>query len=205
MKPCAVLINQTCIFNRAPDELQALTSHPPLRKTKIALHSQPTYAKQLKKHTLQCQNSLFNKAPATAIDCQAYPSNALPDNLNDTANWTNLLEKTGHTSTGTTADFGNKAKEIYDSLMPHIQLWYQSSPDLEEVAVPVCGTLLGTLFALVAIPVSFLQFHQYISWNPLLAFLGVTTEIEVPYQNSMWNALEEPVKYLVVFMAFSQM
>ncbi|KAF3333834.1 mechanosensitive ion channel protein 1 [Carex littledalei] len=142
------------------------------------------------------------KPLAIAIYCRAYPSNVVSDNLNNTANWSELLEKACHSSINTT--IGDKTKEISDSLMHHAQLWYQSSPDLQGVIVPVCGTLLGTLLAWFAIPVSFQQCHKYISWNPVLAFLGVTTKTEVPYENSMWNALEDSVKYLVVFMAFSQ-
>lgn len=140
---------------------------------------------------------------SNAIYCRAYPAIVVSDNLNNTDNWSELLEKACHSSINTT--IGDKAKEISDSFVHHVQLWYQSSPDLQGVAVPVCGTLLGTLLAWFAIPVSFQQCHKYISWNPVLSFLGVTTKIEVPYENSMWNALEDPVKYLVVFMAFSQM
>ncbi|KAJ4770881.1 Mechanosensitive ion channel protein [Rhynchospora pubera] len=199
MKPYAALINQ------APENLQTLVSHSSLTKTKITLlRSQSAYAKNFKPQIFQSRRCLFSNPPSIAIGRQAFSSNAVPDNLTNAATWTELLGKSNHASIDATTDFGEKAKETYEALMPHLQLLFHSNTSLQEAVVPVCGTLLGTLIAWFAIPGLFGKLYKYVCWNPALAILGETAEIHIPYESSMWNALEDPVKYLVVFMAFSQ-
>jgi len=34
---------------------------------------------------------------------------------------------------------------------------------------------------------------------------GVSTKKDMSYQTSLWSAMEDPAKYVITFMAFSQM
>jgi mechanosensitive ion channel protein 1/2/3 len=69
---------------------------------------------------------------------------------------------------------------------------------------PVAGTLFGSVLAWFIMLVVFQQLHKYTSRNPLLVLLG-SPKIDVSYKDSMWRALEDPAKYLISFMAFSEM
>ncbi|KAI9085626.1 hypothetical protein K1719_032469 [Acacia pycnantha] len=46
--------------------------------------------------------------------------------------------------------------------------------------------------------------QQLLDSHPFLKDMGSTSEKQVPYEKSIWGSLEDPVRYLVTFMAFSQ-
>lgn len=97
-----------------------------------------------------------------------------------------------------------KAKEASDELTPHAQQVLDSHPYLRNIVVPVGGTLTATLLAWVVMPGILKRLHRYSTRGSAALLSGSIFAVEVPYEKSVWGALEDPVRYLVTFMAFSQ-
>lgn len=100
---------------------------------------------------------------------------------------------------------GQKAKETSDGLTPYIQQLLDSHPYLKNVVVPVGWTLTGTILAWLVMPRLLRRFHKYAMQTPAVLLSGSISGDQFPYEKSFWGALENPVRYLITFMAFSQM
>jgi hypothetical protein len=100
---------------------------------------------------------------------------------------------------------GEKVKEGSDGLTPYAQQFLDSHPYLNMVVVPVGGTLTATLVGWFILPRILRKFHRYGMQSPISLFQGSVSEEPVPYEKSFWGAMEDPVRYLVTFLAFSQM
>ncbi|XP_038876385.1 mechanosensitive ion channel protein 1, mitochondrial-like [Benincasa hispida] len=99
---------------------------------------------------------------------------------------------------------GQKAKEVSDELSPHVDKLFDSHPYLKNVIVPVSMTLTATLLAWVVMPRLLRRFHKYSMRSPVSILSGSIPSVEIPYEKSFWGALEDPLRYLVTFFAFSQ-
>jgi hypothetical protein len=203
-KPYAALINPTDLINQRPEKLQTLASRSAWQKTKIShLCSLQTHTRSFRENKFLSQKSIPATLTITTYH-RSYSSNAQPNNSDDGTKWSDFLDKAYRSTADATSAVSNKTKEISDSIMPHLQQLYESNPNLEKVIGPVAGTLFGSVLAWFVMPVLFRQVHKYTSRNSLLVLLG-GPKIEVSYKDSMWNALEDPAKYLITFMAFSEM
>lgn len=100
---------------------------------------------------------------------------------------------------------GQKVKEASDDLTPYAQQLLDSHPYLNKVVIPVGGTLTATLLAWFLMPSVLRKFHTYAMQGPVSLLPGSLSGEPVPYEKSFWGAMEDPVRYLVTFMAFSQM
>ncbi|GMI74069.1 hypothetical protein HRI_001076100 [Hibiscus trionum] len=98
---------------------------------------------------------------------------------------------------------GEKAKEASNELKPHVEQLFDTYPYLKDVVVPVGFTLTGTVLAWVVLPRLLRRFHNYAIQTSVLPS-GSLLGDQVPYEKSFWGALEDPVRYLITFMAFSQ-
>ncbi|GLU00726.1 hypothetical protein SLE2022_180720 [Rubroshorea leprosula] len=114
----------------------------------------------------------------------------LVDKIKDV--WHSAVDAITHT--------GQKAKVVSDGVTPYVQPLLDSHPSLKIVVIPVGYTLIGTILAWVVMPRILRRFHNYAMQTPAAVLSG----IQVPYEKSFWGALEDPVRYLVTFMAFSQ-
>ncbi|KAF8651681.1 hypothetical protein HU200_063194 [Digitaria exilis] len=119
--------------------------------------------------------------------------------------WIEILENARKSTVDATTDAGKKVKELTDAVTPHVQQLFDTYPNLEKVVVPLGGTLCGTLMAWLVMPIILRRLHKYASQSPIAALLGNSTKNDVSYQTSLWSALEDPAKYLITFMAFSEM
>lgn len=99
---------------------------------------------------------------------------------------------------------GERAKEASNEVTPRVQQVLESHPYLREVIVPVSGTLTGTVLAWVVLPRILRRLHKYLTQGPAALLSGTTLWGPVPYEKSFWGALEDPLRYLITFMAFSQ-
>nr|XP_043626441.1 mechanosensitive ion channel protein 1, mitochondrial-like [Erigeron canadensis] len=99
---------------------------------------------------------------------------------------------------------GEKAKEALGEASPHVEQLLETHPYLRDVIVPVSGTLAGTVAAWAILPTVFRRFHKYSEQGPGSLVPAGSLWGAVPYEKSLWGALEVPVKYLITFMAFSQ-
>lgn len=97
---------------------------------------------------------------------------------------------------------GQKAK---DELSPQIEQLLDAHPYLRDVIVPVSCYLTGTVLAWVVMPRVLRRFHKYAIQGPVSLLSGGLSIEQVPYEKSFWGALEDPVRYLITFMAFVQM
>ena len=116
-----------------------------------------------------------------------------------------IFENARNSAIDATTDAGKKVKEMTDAVTPHVQSFLEANPDLEKVVVPLGGTLCGTLLAWFVMPIVFKRLHKYGSQNPISALLGNSVNTNASYSTSLWSALEDPAKYLITFMAFSEM
>ncbi|XP_062090384.1 mechanosensitive ion channel protein 1, mitochondrial-like [Humulus lupulus] len=110
--------------------------------------------------------------------------------------WQSAVEGATHT--------GEKAKEVSDELSPHVERFLDSHPYLKDVVVPVSFMFTGTLLAWFVMPRILRRFHKYSSQGPVGILSRSVSGEEVPYERSFWGALEDPVRYLVTFIAFTQ-
>ncbi|KAI3906003.1 hypothetical protein MKW92_018700 [Papaver armeniacum] len=117
--------------------------------------------------------------------------------------WADSLKTAWQSVVDASAFTGEKAKDAANDITPHIHQLLESHSYLRTVIVPVGGTLTGTLFAWVVMPKLLRQFHKYSMKGTATLLSGGLPRELVPYEKSFWGALEDPVRYLVSFMAFS--
>jgi len=157
-------------------------------------------------------NALSGQLGAASI-CRAYSSDTgtrpevpIPPTENSGAStWMDLFENARNSTIDATTDAGKKVKEMTDAITPHVQQFFEANPDLEKVVVPLGGTLFGTVMAWFVMPIVLKRLHKYGSQNPISVLLGNSTKTDASYSTSLWSALEDPAKYLITFMAFSEM
>ncbi|XP_059651369.1 mechanosensitive ion channel protein 1, mitochondrial-like [Cornus florida] len=99
---------------------------------------------------------------------------------------------------------GQRTKEASDELTPHVQQLLDTHPYLRDVIVPVGSTLTATILAWVVMPRLLRRLHKYAMQGPASFLSGSTLFGQVPYEKSFWGALEDPIRYLITFMAFTQ-
>ncbi|KAK7292712.1 hypothetical protein RJT34_15564 [Clitoria ternatea] len=99
---------------------------------------------------------------------------------------------------------GQKVKETSNDLAPYAQQLLDSHPYLNKVVIPVGGTLTATIMAWFLMPKILRKFHKYAMQSPVSLLPGSMFGGPVPYEKSFWGAIEYPVRYLVTFLAFSQ-
>ncbi|KAA8520670.1 hypothetical protein F0562_015058 [Nyssa sinensis] len=99
---------------------------------------------------------------------------------------------------------GQKAKEASHELTPYAQQLLDKHPYLRDVLVPVSCTLTATILAWFVMPRLLRRLHKYSMQGPAALLNGSILWGQVPYEKSFWGALEDPVRYLITFMAFSQ-
>ncbi|CAN6239595.1 unnamed protein product [Urochloa humidicola] len=103
---------------------------------------------------------------------------------------------------GTSA--AKKLKDLNDAIALHVHELFSNHADLEKVVVPVGGTLIGAAMAWFVMPIVLRKLHKYASQGPLMTFWGNSSKKDMSYQTSLWSAMEDPGKYIITFMAFSQ-
>ncbi|KEH18821.1 putative mechanosensitive ion channel MscS, LSM domain-containing protein [Medicago truncatula] len=124
----------------------------------------------------------------------SFVSGDLVDRMKDT--WKSVVEAVSYA--------GDKVKEGSDGVTPYAQQFLDSHPYLNMVVVPVGGTLTATLVAWFILPRILRKFHKYGMQSPVSLFQVSLSGEPVPYEKSFWGAMEDPVRYLVTFLAFSQ-
>lgn len=133
--------------------------------------------------------------PAASGASEGDVSNDLVDKAKQV--WQSALDAATYT--------GQKAKEASVELSPYVDQFLASHPYLKNVIVPVSATLTGTVLAWVVLPRLLRRIHKYAIQGPAVLLPGSLLSEQVPYEKSFWGALEDPVRYLITFMAFSQM
>lgn len=119
--------------------------------------------------------------------------------------WVDMLNHARQSIANTAISAENKAKELYDQITPFMHQIYDSHPYLEKVIFPVGGTLSATILAWFVMPRVLRKLHKYASQSSLALLSKRSTKEQVSYEKSLWGALEDPARYLVTFMAFSQL
>ncbi|KAI3743786.1 hypothetical protein L1987_56852 [Smallanthus sonchifolius] len=115
------------------------------------------------------------------------------------------VKEAWHSTVDVASQTGEKAKEAFGEVSPHVEQLLDTHPYLCDVIVPVGGTIVGTFAAWAVLPRILRRFHKYSTEGPgtLLPVRSLWGGA-VPYEKSFWGALEVPVRYLITFMAFSQ-
>ncbi|KAF8017081.1 hypothetical protein BT93_H2330 [Corymbia citriodora subsp. variegata] len=78
---------------------------------------------------------------------------------------------------------------------------YVFMPIGQYVFMPIGLTLTGTLLAWVVMPRILRRFHEYATQGQAALLSGTPLGSQVAYEKSFWGALEDPVRYLISFMA----
>ncbi|KAJ4954803.1 hypothetical protein NE237_011586 [Protea cynaroides] len=119
--------------------------------------------------------------------------------------WVDNVKHALQSAAETVAQTGQKVKEASDELTPYVQQILDSHPHVRNIFIPVGGTLTATMLAWLVMPRLLRKFHNY-SMQGTAAFLsGNLSQVQIPYEKSFWGALEDPLRYLITFMAFSQL
>jgi MscS family membrane protein len=119
--------------------------------------------------------------------------------------WIDMSEDAHRSAVDASTTAGNNMKRLNDAITLHVQELFGNHTDLEKVIVPLGGTLIGTAMAWFVMPVILRKLHKYASDGPLRTLWGDSTKKHLCYETSLWSALEDPAKYMITFMAFSQM
>ncbi|KAJ7962435.1 Mechanosensitive ion channel [Quillaja saponaria] len=118
--------------------------------------------------------------------------------------WVDKVKDVWQSAVDSATYTGQKVKETSDELTPYVHQFLDSHPNLKNVVIPASGTLAATILAWVVMPRILRKFHTYaIQGSAAVLPESIFTE-QVPYEKSFWGALEDPVRYLVTFMALSQ-
>ncbi|MCD7472263.1 U2 snRNP complex subunit msl1 [Datura stramonium] len=118
--------------------------------------------------------------------------------------WVGKVKETWQTAIDAVTYTGEKAKEASSEMTPFVEQVLDAHPYLRDVIVPVGGTLIGTLMAWVVMPRLLRRFYKFSMQGPASLLPGSSIWGQVPYEKSIWGAMEDPVRYLITFMAFSQ-
>ena len=121
------------------------------------------------------------------------------------SDWVEKVNDAWQSAAETATYTGQKVKDASDELTLYAQHFLDSHPYLKDVIIPVGNTLGATMIAWIVMPWILRKFHKYSMEGPAAVFPGGISGLQVPYEKSFWGALEDPVRYLVTFMAFSQM
>ncbi|KAG0534678.1 hypothetical protein BDA96_04G299900 [Sorghum bicolor] len=118
--------------------------------------------------------------------------------------WIDMSEDAHRSAVDASTAAGNNIKRPNDAITLRFQELFGNHTDLEKVIVPLGGTLIGTTMAWFVMPIVLRKLHKYASDGPLRTLWGDSTKKHVSYETSLWSALEDPAKYMITFMAFSQ-
>ncbi|CAK7348842.1 unnamed protein product [Dovyalis caffra] len=120
------------------------------------------------------------------------------------SDWIDKVKEAWQSAVDAVSYSGQKARETSSELTPYVQQLLDSHPYLKNVVVPVGWTLTGTLVAWVVMPRLLRRFHKYSLQTPAALLSGGISGEQIPYEKSIWGALEDPLRYVITFMAFSQ-
>ncbi|KAI6702519.1 hypothetical protein NL676_011655 [Syzygium grande] len=126
------------------------------------------------------------------------------DSVVVSSEWLDKIREAWHGAVDVAGHTGEKVKEVSNELTPYVQQVLDSHPYVKNVFMPIGLTLTGTLLAWVVMPRILRRFHKYATQGQAALLSGTPLGEEVPYDKSFWGALEDPVRYLITFMAFWQ-
>ncbi|KAF7138231.1 hypothetical protein RHSIM_Rhsim07G0012400 [Rhododendron simsii] len=118
-------------------------------------------------------------------------------------NWTDIVQDGWQCTVDAMVCTGERAKEASTELIPCVQQLLDAHPYLRHVILPVGCTLAATIVAWAMIPRLLRRFHMYSTQHPAVLLSDITLWRPAPYEKSCWGALEDPVRYLIGFVAFS--
>ncbi|KAF6162189.1 hypothetical protein GIB67_008318 [Kingdonia uniflora] len=119
--------------------------------------------------------------------------------------WDSNLKGAWQSAVDGASYMGEKAKGVSDELCPHVQQLLDANPYIKEVIIPVGWTFTGTMLAWLVMPKVLRKLHKYSMQSPVALLSGKLPSEQIPYERSLWGALEDPVRYLITFMAFLQL
>ncbi|XP_042497590.1 mechanosensitive ion channel protein 1, mitochondrial-like [Macadamia integrifolia] len=118
--------------------------------------------------------------------------------------WIDNVKNALQSATEVVVYTGQRFKEASDELTPHVQQLLDYYPYLRNILIPVGGTLTATMLAWLVMPRVLRKFHKYLMQGTSALLSGNLSQ-EHPYEKSFWGAMEDPVRYLITFMTFTQL
>ncbi|KAH7863498.1 hypothetical protein Vadar_018243 [Vaccinium darrowii] len=118
-------------------------------------------------------------------------------------NWTDVVKDGWQSTVDALVYTGERAKEASTELTPYVEQLLDAHPYLSDVIFPVGCTLAATIVAWAMMPWLLRRFHMYSTQGPADLLSGISLWKPAPYEKSCWGALEDPVRYLITFVAFS--
>lgn len=146
-----------------------------------------------------------DKSGASEVSASSSGSDVGVSNSGGIGNdWTDKVKEAWQSAVDAVTYSEQKAKEISAEMTPYAQQLLDSHPYLKNVVVPIGWTLTGTVVAWVVMPRLLRRFHKYSLQTPAALLSGGTSGERISYEKSIWGALEDPIRYAITFMAFSQ-
>ncbi|XP_054782421.1 mechanosensitive ion channel protein 1, mitochondrial-like [Prosopis cineraria] len=179
-------------------------------KRELQLHD--IFVKNQFRTIISEKSNLLNTKPSASFSPKfssfwlhhALPFTSMTLLLNHRSYSSSLSGKLSRDGTTDFAPDSIDASDWTDELTPFLQQLLDSNPYLNDVVIPVGGTLTATLIAWTVMPLILRKFHENALQSSAATFLRSKYGAQVPHEKSLWGALEDPLRYLVAFVAFSQ-
>ncbi|KAL2552939.1 Mechanosensitive ion channel protein 1 [Forsythia ovata] len=146
----------------------------------------------------------IHRGPDLPAAVDASGSSSVSDGSIGGGDWLEKVKDAWQSTVDAVKYTGEKAKEVSGEATPYVQQLLDTHPYLRDIIVPVGGTLAGTLLAWAVLPKLLRRFYNLSMQGPAAFLAKSSLWGPVPYEKSFWGALEDPIRYLVTFMAFSQ-
>ncbi|KAL8268366.1 hypothetical protein R6Q59_002164 [Mikania micrantha] len=148
-------------------------------------------------------SSSGNRGEDVAASSSSGPEASVTDGF-DGNDLVHKVKEAWHSTVNVASQTSEEAKEAFGEVSPHVEQILDTHPYLRDVIVPIGGTIAGTFVAWAILPRIFRRFHKYSTEGPGTFLPAGSLWSAVPYDKSFWGALEVPVRYLITFIAFSQ-
>ncbi|KAL8228003.1 hypothetical protein R6Q57_015587 [Mikania cordata] len=148
-------------------------------------------------------SSSGNRGEDVAASSSSGPEASVTDGF-DGNDLVHKVKEAWHSTVNVASQTSEKAKEAFGEVSPHVEQILDTHPYLRDVIVPIGGTIVGTFVAWAILPRILRRFHKYSTEGPGTFLPAGSLWSAVPYDKSFWGALEVPVRYLITFIAFSQ-
>ncbi|CAA7403771.1 unnamed protein product [Spirodela intermedia] len=119
--------------------------------------------------------------------------------------WVDIFNRAYQSALDAATNTQRMAKEASDEVVPYIDRLFESHPYLKEIVIPVGWTLSATVLAWLVLPRLLRRLHHYVNQTSIALLSGGSPQESVPYEKSLWGSLEDPARYLITFIAFSQL
>ncbi|KAJ7546919.1 hypothetical protein O6H91_08G061100 [Diphasiastrum complanatum] len=148
-------------------------------------------------------NSIDNASQGSSVTIGQNPVTAdipKPDpGASDLGHWSELVSNGLNSALELVKQTGMRALDAMQGIMD------PSSAGAIDTLVSASIAVTAYASAWLILPRLLRALHRYVEQGPTARLLGRTAQEQMPYETSVWSALEEPARLFVTLVAFSQL